>query len=563
VTRGLEEPTTTGRGSIIDTDTQRSNVQHWLRVLGRRKWIVVLAVILVPAAAVGYSLHQQERYRASADVLINSQNTVQDIAGLVAPQDPQRFLDTQAVLAREPTVARGVVGTVKDAGLTIDQLLQNSSVVEKTGANLLVFSVTDHRPDLSVRLAAEYARQYVLFERKLDTRALQIALGKVRARIARLGPAATSDALYATLSDKEQQLETALTLQTSTASVVRFPVEAQKVRPTPVRNGILGLALGLILGLGLALFRESLDSRARTADEIGSELGLTLLGRIPEPRRALRAKNRLAMLADPYGPYAESFRTLKANIEFANLETQARMIMVTSAIEQEGKSTTAANLALAFTRSGARVILVDLDLRRPFVHRFFDHPSQPGITDVVFGGVELSDALFEVPVTQAPPASRSPVRRRPRTAPLTKLLSLSVLPAGRVPLDPGEFVGTPALAEVLAEVRERADVVIVDTPPILHVSDAMTLSTAMDAMLVVTRIDVVQRNMLRELRRLISVSPAAKLGFVLTGADHEEGSYGYAGYYQGTESRDEPWTTDSMSQTGSTPTASRSRGSSL
>jgi len=556
---------TKGR-DITDNDTGRSGLQHWLRVLGRRKWLVILAVVLVPAAAVGYSLHQQDRYRASADVLINSQNAVQNIAGLVAPQDPQRFLDTQAALAREPTVARGVVAAVKDAGLTTQQFLQNSSVAEKTGVNLLVFSVTDHRPDLSVQLAAEYARQYVLFERKLDSSALQTALGKVRARIARLGPAANSSALYATLSDKEQQLETALTLQTSTASVVRFPVAARKVQPKPVRNGILGLLLGLIIGLALALLRESLDSRARTAGEIGSEIGLTLLGRIPQPDRRLRGKNELVMMSDPHSPHAESFRTLKANIEFANVEAQARMIMVTSAVEQEGKSTTAANLAVAFTRAGARVILVDLDLRRPFIHRFFDQPSWPGITDVVLGGVQLSDALFEVPVTQAVPASRksgSAAKRRPRAVPLTKLLSLSVLPAGQLPLDPGEFVGTSALAEVLADAREQADVVIVDTPPILRVSDAMTLGTAVDAMIIVSRIDVVERGMLSELRRVLAASPTVKLGFVLTGADHEEGSYGYAGYYQRTQPHEEPWTTDSTSQADSTPAASRSRDSSL
>ena len=400
--------------TITDTDSERSNLRDRLRVLRRRKWIVLQAVILVPAAAVAYSLHQQALYRASADVLINSQNAVQNIAGLVSTQDPQRFLDTQAALAREPTVARGVVATVKAPRLTTDQFLQNSSVAEKTGANLLVFSVTDHRPAVSIRLAAEYARQYVLFERELDTRALQTALEKVRARIVGLSRNDRSSALYASLADKEQQLETALTLQTSTASVVRNPDAARKIQPRPVRNGILGLALGLIIGLALALLREALDSRARTAAEITSETGLTLLGRIPGPSRRLRRKKRLVMLADPFGRDAEAIRTLRTNLEFANLEPQARTIMVTSAVEQEGKSTTAANLAVAFTRTGARVILVDLDLRRPFLHRFFDHHSRPGITDVVRGQVELADALFEVAVSVTAPVP--PSRRARQTA---------------------------------------------------------------------------------------------------------------------------------------------------
>jgi tyrosine-protein kinase len=482
---------------------------------------------------VAYSLHQQALYRASADVLINSQNAVQNIAGLVSTQDPQRFLDTQAALAREPTVARGVVATVKASGLTSDQFLQESSVAEKTGANLLVFSVTDHRPALSVRLAAEYARQYVLFERELDTRALQTALEKVRARIAGLG--SRSSALYTSLADKEQQLETALTLQTSTASVVRNPDAARKIQPRPVRNGILGLALGLIIGLALALLREALDSRARTAAEIASETGLTLLGRIPGPSRRLRRKKRLVMLADPFSRNAEAIRTLRTNLEFANLEPQARTIMVTSAVEQEGKSTTAANLAVAFTRTGARVILVDLDLRRPFLHRFFDHHSRPGITDVVRGQVELADALFEVAVSTTVPVPPAPTRSpksRSKAAPAMQMQSLGVLPAGQLPPDPGEFVGTQALAATLADLRDQADLVIIDSPPLLHVSDALTLSTAVDGMIVVSRIDVVRRNMLTELHRLLAMCSAPKLGFVLTGADHEEGGYGYGGYYR-------------------------------
>jgi len=538
-------PTPRGR-TIIDTDSDRSNLQGRLRVLRRRKWIILQAVILVPAAAVAYSFHQQTRYKASADVLINSQNAAQNIAGtagLVSGQDLQRFLDTQAVLAREPTVAREVVDTFKPTELTVDQFLQNSSVAEKQGANLLVFSVTDHQPTHAVQLAGEYARQYVLFERELDSRALQTAISKVRVRIGGLGPGQRASALYANLTDKEQQLETALTLQTSTATVVRIPHAAHKVQPKPVRNGILGLALGLIVGLALALLRDALDLRARTAGEIASETGLTLLARIPRPKRKLRRKNRLVMLADPFSPHAEAVRALRTNLEFANLQTQARTIMVTSAVEQEGKSTTAANLALALTRAGERVILVDLDLRRPFLHRFFDHSSRPGITDVVLGHVELADALFEVAVSAETPTKKLSrlLWWRSRATHETQTQSLGVLPAGQIPPDPGEFVGTEALAATLADLRELADVVIVDSPPILHVSDALRLTTAVEAMIVISRIDVARRDMLAELHRLLAACPAVKLGFVLTGADREEGSaYGYGGYYYGKHTQDDP-----------------------
>ena len=499
--------------------------------------------MLVPAVAVVYSLHQQERYRASADVLINAQTAVQNIAGTsgLATQDPQRFLDTQAALAREPQVARQVVAQV--GGLTVDELIRNSSVSEKQGANLLVFSVTDHRPAAAVELAAEYATQYVAFERKLDTGALQAALKNVRTRIASLGPNAKQSALYASLADKEQQLETTLTLQTSTASVVRTPDGAAKVEPRPIRAGALALVFGVIIGLALALLREALDSRIRNADGIASRLGLTMLARLPAPPRRLRNNNRLAMLDDPFGHYAEAVRKLRTNLEFANLHRHARTIMVTSGIEREGKSTTAANLAVAFARTGERVILVDLDLRRPFLHRFFDHESRPGITDVVLRQVGLDDALFQVPV--GPGGAREPNTRDVASDVSDigvdrRLPGLGILPAGQLPPNPGEFVGTHALAETLAELGEHADIVIIDSPPLLHVSDALTLSASVDAIVVVAKLDSARRNILSELSRVLATCQAPRLGFILTGAEHDEAyEYGYGGDYHLERSTDD------------------------
>jgi Mrp family chromosome partitioning ATPase len=221
--------------------------------------------------------------------------------------------------------------------------------------------------------------------------------------------------------------------------------------------------------------------------------------------------------------------------------------MVTSALEREGKSTTIANLAVALARAGQRVVLVDLDLRRPFVDRFFSLGEHAGLTQVALGHVSLDEAL--VPVSVAPTTSaRISLGSVVTGTGQVKIVgngngylnggaeggtgSLRVLGSGPIPPDPGEFVGTPRLTEILEELRDRADVVLVDAPPLFHVGDGLVLSAKVDAALLVTRMEVLRRPMLAELRRLLDNMPATVLGFVVTGAEAEE-TYGegYGGYY--------------------------------
>jgi Mrp family chromosome partitioning ATPase len=247
-----------------------------------------------------------------------------------------------------------------------------------------------------------------------------------------------------------------------------------------------------------------------------------------------------------------------------NLEQQARVIMVTSAVGREGKSTTIANLAIAFARSGRRVALVDLDIRRPFLDRFFRLDPVPGITDVVLKHVPLNQAIRSIPLSGTirrvvpergsagvwnrirrslpgtPTPSRVPAQAAIRTPPVSKNgrsavnAVLSLLPAGTMPLDVGEFVGNPGIALVIEELRQDFDYVFVDAPPLLAVGDSMTLSSEVDAIIAITRLRTLQRPLLHEFARQIEMCRAEKMGFVLTGAELEEG-YGYASHYYGYE----------------------------
>ncbi|MBA3348415.1 MAG: AAA family ATPase [Actinobacteria bacterium] len=330
--------------------------------------------------------------------------------------------------------------------------------------------------------------------------------------------------MYRDLLGQAQNLRTIELLQ-ARAAVVREATFANQVAPAPKRNAVLGGLLGLLLGLGLAFLWNALDRRIRTQGEVERMLGIPLLARLPAPGRALRRGDRLAMLHEPSDVSAEAVRRLRTNFELANLDGDARVIMVTSAGPDEGKSTTIANLAVALARSGRSVALVELDLRRPALAAFFRLGGRPGLTDVALRRIKLEDAL--VPVQLSPLGAISRNGRNVGTSDE----GLHVLPSGLLPADPGEFVGTQAVARLLDELRRDHDFVLVDAPPLLAVVDAMTLSTRVDAVFAVVRLGLVNRPMLEDLGRGLEASPAKKLGFVLTGTDDRKmygsTSYGY------------------------------------
>jgi receptor protein-tyrosine kinase len=514
-----------GRDEAHDVSTLRD----YAGVLWRRKWLVVIVVVLAVAAAFIASDRQKPVYEASAAVLLRHDNLAGDLTGFPdsgGAEDAVRVTQTQADLARVPPLAARVVRVTR-VPMTAAELLQNSSVTSKTNSDLLTFSVRHGQPTLATQLATAYAREYTIYRRELDTAAIVRARTEAAKLIATLAAADNTQlSLYSTLVEKVQLLNTMAALQTSNAYLVRPADSADRVLPRPARNMALALALGLVLGVGLAFLREMLDTRVRSAEEISARLGLPLLGRLRAPPKKVRSIHHLVVLDAPNSPDAEAFRVLRTNLDFVNLDRQARTIMLTSAVEGEGKSTTAANLAVTLARSGRRVLLVDLDTRRPFIHRFFDLPQDLGLTRVALGHVPLDSALTQVPLTQS--SENDPLRSNGNGA-RGVVGVLEVLTSGPTPPNPGEFAASGALADILHKLRERADIVLVDAPPLLHLGDALALSSQVDALVLITRLHTLRKPMLAELRRVLDASPAAKVGFVLAGAELEEGS-GYAAY---------------------------------
>jgi polysaccharide biosynthesis transport protein len=516
-----------------------STLRDYIEVLQRRKVAFLLPLVLVPLVALLVSLRQPAVYEASAQVLISRQDLATQLEGLTdaTTADPARTAQTHAQLARVPEVARRAL---EAAELDRDpsDLLGASSVTPTPETDLLVFSVRDANADVAALLANAYAQEFTIYRRELESDVLEGARARVQNQMEALEARGDGDsAAYDSLLEKDQQLLTMEALQTERAVVVRVAAGATQIRPQPRRAASIGLVLGLVLGLALAFLYEALDSRVRSAQEVAARLRLPLLGRIPPPSRHVRKHKQLVMLSAPYSKEAEAFRILRSNVEFAldraapqqprsssrpASSRPARVLMVTSAQAGEDKSTTAANLAIAFAHAGQRTILADLNLRYALKESVFGIEGKPAVADVNSGDVGFDQALV-----------RGSSPQENLLLPIADGMADDRLWCYRLsgtvsnPADLDAIRGAP---ETLRNLSESADIVLVDAPPLLVDGDAVALTAHVDGIIVVT--DLIRAATLDELRRVLDVAPAAKLGFVLTGSKdvggYHDGGYGPA-----------------------------------
>jgi Mrp family chromosome partitioning ATPase len=469
-------------------------------------------------------LREHKAYQAQSQVLLNRQ----DIAGAVTgtpsqalSEDPVRYAATQASLARSTAAAELAIKAAHLTGQTPSGLLQESSVTPDPTADVLDFSVQDPNPTVAARLVNAYANAFVAYQLRVQTGALFLARHQIKHKLAGLAP---NTPAYDHLAASDQQLHTMQLLQ-SRDTVLTRPTSGVQVKPRPTRDGLLGLGFGILIGLGLAFAAESLDRRVRTVEEVEEQLGLPLLASTPTPPRSSRG--RIAMFDDPGSPYAEAMRRLATNIVFSNPDRTARTLLFTSSLQEEGKSTTVANLGVALAAAGSRVVLVDLDLRRPSLASLFGAHRLTGLTDVTVGRRPLDEALYPVQLAD-------PVEPENQLDPAEPDLhgSLVLLPTGPLPPGPGEFVASQALAErVLEPLREQFDYVLVDSPPASVVGDAIRLAARMDGIVAVTRLGFASRAALKDLQRQLASVPAPTLGVVVTGV-RIPGVDGYGRYAQ-------------------------------
>jgi polysaccharide biosynthesis transport protein len=523
--------------SVSDVSTQAADPAHTVVGIAtvasfgqivRRRWkFVALITIVVFGLGVVYSLNETKQYRAEALVELSRTDLAATVTGTpgttLLGTDFSRLAQTDATVASSEPIAAQAIKAVH-AGVSARALLANSSVTSSPDTDLLTFEVNSVNPSQAIKLANAYARAYTQFQGQLDTAAVQSAVRGLSAQIA--GFQRQGKSPPAALTGRASELEVLRTLQASSTTVARPATSAPQVKPTPVRDAVLAAVAGLLLGLLGAFARDALDTRVTDENEISSRLGWPLLARLPTPSRSIRKSGAVASLAEPGGPDAEAVRILRAQVTYALRASGAKTVAITSAEVAEGKSTTAANLAVAIAQAGSHVVLLEMDLRRPSLARMFDLPSTtPGVSEVIFGDVPIRDALQQISLT-SPDASGNGRTDSGRG-------SLQLLVAGAALANVGELMGSDLVCRLIQDAADHADLVLIDTPPVVGIGDVSSLAQCVEAVLTVSRIGAVKRRALEELRRTITALPYRPLGVALTGVEGQLSQrYGYGyGYY--------------------------------
>ena len=448
------------------------DLRDCLRATRRRWWLVLTAFVVALGIAGGAVALSVPQYATSVTFFVTtpSQGVTDSYqGGLFSQQRVKSYAD----LLVSDRLARSVAGT-PDIALTSSQIQGRVTARAIPDTVLLEATVVDSDPARSERIANSLATHFATLVQTLET---PIAAAKPAVKV----------------------------------EVVAGPLlNPLPVSPRPLRNLALAGLLGLLVGIAGAVLREMLDVTIKTAETLRTVSGAPVLAVVPFDADA---KNFPLVMSDaPYSARAEAFRHLRTNLQFVDVDQPVKAIVVTSSLPDEGKSTTAVNLAIAFAEMGHRVVLIEADLRRPRVADYLGVEGAIGLSNVLAGQVSVDDVLQ--PWGQ---------------------YNLQVLPSGFVPPNPSELLGSRNMAALLVHLRTEFDVILIDTPPLLPVTDAAVVATHADGAVLVTRSGKIAQARVRSALASLRAVDARVLGCVLNRQRIKGEEYSYNTYY-----RDEP-----------------------
>jgi succinoglycan biosynthesis transport protein ExoP len=491
--------------------------RSYLHILRRRKWWVVLAVALGLAASLAFSLTAHKQYSATAQLLVQPSITASGVGVTQPLAVTQTVVETELQLITSAPVQQAVRAKLNSAPAI--------SATEVGQTNVMAITATSGVPAQAALIANAYATAFVQYQQSVAERNLTAAEVQLRSQISSLTQQlkpfrgnTTSPEASALLNQqavlKEQLAQMQVSGAVDSGSVVLVtPAEApvSPSSPKPAQDALLGLAAGLALGLAAAFLRDSLDDKLSSKEATEHAGGAPVLAMTPVVSSWRRQQPLVVVVTDPTSPAAESYRSLRTSLQFARQDGQLRTIVLTSPGASEGKTATLANLGVVFAQAGERVVLVSCDLRRPRIGAFFGLDERFGLTSVLLGEKALEQVVLPVPDFDR----------------------LSLLPAGPVPPNPAELLSSARVQDVFAKLREHFDLVLIDSPPVLPVTDAAILSRYADATLMLVAAGQTRRGDLHRAVEKLNQVGVTILGLVLNKVTRQTGrTYGYSYSYK-------------------------------
>jgi len=446
------------------------DLHGYVQAVRKYWWLVLLMTGLCVGASIVLTYTATPQYESSVTFFVSTSANA-DGTALQADQYAQRRVNSYVGLLTSEKLAQSVIDNAH-LDMTVSQVTGSIAAAADLNTVLLTATVTNSSPERSLAIATAISTQFGQMVAQLDNHG-----------------------------------------SPENANVVLNVVSGPTLNPVPVSprktlNIGLGVLLGLALGLAAAILREVLDNTVRSPQVLRTMSEAPVLGVIA----ADRGSKKSPLIVDNHARSvrAEAFRQLRTNLQFIDAARPVGVLVVTSSIANEGKSTTAINLAVSFSDSGRRVLLIEADLRRPRVAEYLDLEGAVGLTNVLVGQAAIDDVLQ--------PWGRG---------------GLTVLPSGTIPPNPSELMGSPLMAELIIQLRKSFDMIIIDTPPVLPVTDAAVASRLVDGVVLVVRYGKTTRNQVSTALRSLTAVDARVLGTVLTmspvkGAE----AYSAYGYYE-------------------------------
>lgn len=508
-------------------------LRQFITLLRRWAWLIVLGTVVAAVSAYIASQLTRPIYQASVALLIDEgtgseTNQYQDILA------SERLARTYAELLTRRPILEEVIARLELA-LTPDDLEEAVAIQSVRDTQLIELSVEDPDPFRAAELAnmvaqvfqeqnealqaSRYASSKESLASELD--ALNRQITQTQTMVESFGEPVTPQQeaeliqlqtslveyrqSYTTLLQSYEDLRIAEAQSTSNIVVVEPAIPPLKpVRPRPALNTTLAALVGMMLTFGVVSLIEYLDDSLKSPDQITSTLGLPVIGVIARLSDTELKKGPVAA-AEARSPITEAYRSLRTNIQFTSMDKPLKTILITSASPQEGKSLTAANLVIVLAQAGLQVVLLDCDLRRPSVHKLFELSNRSGLSDLLLHPSERKNGVLQT----------------------TSVANLSLLTTGPLPPNPAEMLVSQRVTKILEQLQSHADVVVVDSPPITAVTDAVIMAGKVDGVLLVVDAGRTRIAAARQAKEQLERAGANIIGVVVNKATAQHGGYYY------------------------------------